>query len=130
MNGIQGIGIDIVQHDRFRSAQERWGESFIRRLFHASEIEYCESKAHSWQHFAGRFAVKEAVSKALGTGIGEKLSWLDMRVLRNESGAPYLELAEKQGLPPSSRVLISFSHSRDYSIAQAIVLAEELTGDL
>lgn len=119
---IQGIGIDIVQNDRFRAAMERWGTSLLERLFHPDEIEYCESKAKSWEHYAGRFAVKEAVSKALGTGIGEQLGWRDMRILRGP-GAPTLQLSGKPGLPSSDRILISMSHSREYSVGQALLLA-------
>jgi holo-[acyl-carrier protein] synthase len=119
---VQGVGVDLVEHVRIREALERWGDSFKQRIFHEIEITYCESQAQPWLHYAGRFAVKEAVSKAMGTGIGEHLNWLDMVVEKNEkSGAPNLRFLKcRDGVRRD--VLISLSHTEHYSVAQAVIV--------
>ena len=82
-----GTGVDLVENDRVRGMLERWGDRFRDRVFLADEQEYCESKAAPWLYYAGRYAVKEAVSKAFGTGIGPSLGWLDMEVVKDAATA-------------------------------------------
>lgn len=125
-NGVQGVGVDLVEHVRIREALDRWGDSFKHRIFHEIEITYCEGRAQPWLHYAGRFAVKEAVSKAMGTGIGEHLNWLDMVVEKNEqSGAPQLRFLKcRDGIRRD--VLISLSHTEHYSVAQAVIVGSSL----
>jgi holo-[acyl-carrier protein] synthase len=99
-------------------------------VFLSSEQAYCDDKASPWLYYAGRFAVKEAVSKAFGTGIGPSLGWLDIEVVRNpESGAPSVgltphgrELARQQGV---DRVLISLSHTHHFAVAHALLVGQE-----
>ncbi len=125
---IFGIGIDVVEVDRIAAAIERHGESFLAKLFTTSERDYCASKKNAALHFAARFAAKEAVSKALGTGIGSQAGWLDLEIIREESGAPKLLLhgaaaafAEKNGV---TNIQISLTHARDYAAANAVAMGE------
>jgi len=85
---IFGIGIDVVEVGRIRSSMEEFGEAFAKRIFTPAEREYCESQKRPALHYAARFAAKEAVAKAFGTGIGKDLGWLDMEVVRRDSGEP------------------------------------------
>jgi holo-[acyl-carrier protein] synthase len=124
-----GTGIDLVENDRMQALLGRWGGKFKDRVFLPSEQRYCEAKAFPWLHYAGRFAVKEAVSKAFGTGFGPNIGWLDIEVLRHQgTGAPSVrlrdkaqELAEGRGV---GTVLVSLAHTRNYAVAQALLLAK------
>lgn len=130
MRGVLGVGVDLVENDRIKESIERWGDRFKERVFCETERGYCEDKAEPWRHYAGRFAVKEAVSKAFGTGIGEHLGWLDIEVLRHpDTGAPSVQLspracdlAQQRG---GGEVLVSLSHTRRYAVAQAILVTRE-----
>lgn len=123
---VLGTGIDLVENDRMKETLGAWNARFKNRVFLPNEQEYCESKAEPWRHYAGRFAVKEAVTKAFGTGVGEHLGWLDIEVLRDaRTGAPSVrlsgkgaELARARGV---QRVLISLSHTRHYAVAHALL---------
>lgn len=123
---IYGIGIDVVEIDRIESAIRAQGELFLRKLFTAGERQYCDQQKRPGMHYAARFAAKEAASKALGTGIGGKAGWLDMEVLRDESGAPSIRFSGKaaeflraQGI---AEVQVSLSHARDYAAANAVAI--------
>jgi len=125
---IFGIGIDVVEVERIASAIERHGEPFLSRLFTTSERDYCMAQKKPALHYAARFAAKEAVSKALGTGIGGDAGWLDLEITRDALGAPALKLsgtaqlfASAQGI---SEIKISLTHAREYAAANAIALAE------
>ncbi len=121
-----GTGIDLVETDRFRDVLSRWDERFLSRVFLPDEQAYCHSKSQPEQHFAGRFAIKEAVSKAFMTGIGEHLGWLDIEVVRDATtGAPSVMLhgkastfAHQKGV---TRILASLSHTRHYAVASVIL---------
>lgn len=90
---IVGIGVDIVQVRRIAETLEKHGERFERRLFTEEEIAYCRSRAaRSAEHFAARFAAKEAFSKALGTGLADGIRWRDIGVSREPSGRPIFTL--------------------------------------
>jgi len=123
---IFGIGIDVVEVERIASAIERHGEPFLAKLFTANERAYCETQKKSALHYAARFAAKEAVSKALGTGIGGQAGWLDLEVTRDSAGAPKLvllgsaaEFANQNGI---TDIQISLTHARDYAAANAIAI--------
>lgn len=125
---IFGIGIDVVEVDRIASAIERHGEPFLSRLFTPAERDYCAAQKNPALHYAARFAAKEAVSKALGTGIGGEAGWLDLEIVRDVTGAPTLALhgaaaafARSQGITDTR---ISLSHARDYAAANAVAVAE------
>ncbi|MBC7979998.1 MAG: holo-ACP synthase [Armatimonadetes bacterium] len=123
---IYGIGIDVVEVERIETAIARQGESFVRRLFTVAEREYCEKQRRPGMHFAARFAAKEAVSKALGTGIGGNAGWLELEVVREESGAPKMvfhgaaaNFLISEGI---AEVRVSLSHARDYAAANAVAV--------
>jgi holo-[acyl-carrier protein] synthase len=125
---IYGIGIDVVEVDRIASAIERHGEPFLAKLFTTAERAYCAAQKKPELHYAARFAAKEAVSKALGTGIGGQAGWLDLEITRDPAGAPKLRLqgaaavfAESQGI---TEIQISLTHAREYAAANAIALAD------
>ena len=125
---IFGIGIDVVEVDRIASAIERLGEPFLAKLFTTNERDYCDAQKKSALHYAARFAAKEAVSKALGTGIGGQADWLDLEITRDPSGAPKLvlqgnaaEFAKQHGI---TEIQISLTHAREYAAANAIAIAK------
>jgi holo-[acyl-carrier protein] synthase len=128
---VLAVGIDLVESDRVRRAIETWGDRFVGRVFRTDECAYCNRQAAPWRHFAGRFAVKEAVAKAFGTGIGDSLGWKDVEVARNDrTGAPAVtlhgrgrRLAARRGV---TRVLVSLAHGRDLAIAQATLVGGEV----
>lgn len=123
-----GIGIDVVEVERIAEALERHGGAFGERIFTERERAYCSSQKRPALHYAARFAAKEAVAKAFGTGIGKDLGWLDMEIVRRPSGEPALELsgvgkayAESIGI---TDVKISLTHARDYAAANAVALGD------
>ena len=127
---VLGIGVDLVENDRMLQMLRRWGSNFKNRVFLAREQQYCDAKACPWHHYAGRFAVKEAVSKAFGTGVGPQLAWLDVEVVTDTfSGAPSVRLSEKGKKLAENinagEILISLSHTRNYSVAQALLTERE-----
>lgn len=119
---IVGIGVDIVEIDRFKTLIERWGERLLNRIFTQREIDYCLSKGNPYQHFAGRFAAKEAISKAISTGWGGIFRWKDVEILNNENGKPvvivYNQLREQFNF---CLFHVSISHSLNYAVSFAIV---------
>ena len=89
---ILGNGIDIIEVARIASSFEKFGEKFVNRILLPDEIVYCLSHRNPAPFLAVRFAAKEAISKAFGTGIGAALGWQDMEIRREESGKPYVVL--------------------------------------
>ncbi len=123
---IVGIGLDMVETKRIADMIERWGSQFKNRIYTVAEQSYCDLKRNPSLSYAGRWAIKEAVSKAFGTGIGTSLSWLDIGVENNEkSGAPLVVLSEKGHKFAESKnistIMVSLSHTDDHAIAQAII---------
>ena len=123
---ILGTGIDMVEIERIESSIAQFGDKFLQRVFLPEEIAYASSCNFSAPHFAARFAAKEAVSKAFGTGIGEELGWHDMEVGRSASGQPTLHL-HGQGIKLASsrgvkEVMISLTHTKTSAAAVAILI--------
>jgi holo-[acyl-carrier protein] synthase len=122
---ILGVGIDIIEVERIRSSYERFGERFVNRILLSGEMAYCLSHRDPGPFLAARFAAKEAISKAFGTGIGAELGWQDMEIGRKRTGEPYVILSEKgQGLLKSRggrAVLISLSHTQAHAAAMAVL---------
>ncbi|MCU0785317.1 MAG: holo-ACP synthase [Verrucomicrobia bacterium] len=122
---ILGLGIDIIEVARVQTSVERFGERFLKRILLPDEIAYCQSHKTPAPFIAARFAAKEAISKAFGTGIGAQLGWHDMEVKRKESGEPFVVLHGKGEALMQKRggraVLISLSHTDNYSAAVAIL---------
>lgn len=122
---ILGTGIDIIEVARIASSYEQFGERFVNRLLLPSEIAYCLSYRNPAAFLAVRFAAKEAVSKAFGTGIGAELGWQDMEICRKESGEPYVKLhgkgAELFAARGAKRLHVSLTHTENYAAATAIL---------
>jgi holo-[acyl-carrier protein] synthase len=125
---ILGLGIDIIEVARIQASYEKFGERFVNRILLPDEISYCLSHRVPGPFLAVRFAAKEAVSKAFGTGIGAQLSWHDMEVGRKESGEPFVilhaggqKLLQARG---ARAVLISLSHTQNYAAAVATLEGE------
>lgn len=121
---ILGVGTDIVEIVRIGRLIERHGDHFLQRVFTDEEIRYCQRRREYLQHFAGRWAAKEAVSKVLGTGFARGVRWQDIEVVTETTGQPQIELhggvkelAERRGLV---RLWISISHCRAYATAMAV----------
>jgi len=112
---ILGTGIDIVEINRIQKAVERWGDGFLNHVFTPSEIQHAKKFKFPYQHYAGRFAAKEAVFKAMGNS---HLSWHDLTITNDTNGKP---LCRYKNSDFKHRLLISISHSRDYAVASAIV---------
>ena len=107
---------------------ERHGELFVQRVYTPREIEYCRSRRMAMQHFTGRWAAKEAILKALGTGWRQGISWRDIEVLNGASGRPTAtlaggtqDIAERMGIVA---VLVSISHCRTHATAHAVAVDE------
>lgn len=127
MNVI-GIGTDIIECLRIAQMIERHGELFLMRVFTPHEIEYCSARKAATQHYAGRFAAKEAVLKALGTGWTRGIGWQDIEVRNEFGGRPRIALAggarevcEQLGI---AQMLISISHCRTHATAYALALGK------
>ena len=122
---ILGTGIDIIEVARIQTSFEKFGDRFVNRILRPNEIAYCLSHRAPGPFLAARFAAKEAISKAFGTGIGAQLGWLDMEVARKESGEPYVILHDK-GLEllatrGGRHVHLSLSHTQGHAAAVAIL---------
>jgi holo-[acyl-carrier protein] synthase len=124
---ILGTGIDIIEVARIKASRERFGERFLKRILRPDEIAYCLSFRNPAPFLAARFAAKEAISKAFGTGIGKHLGWQDLEVGRKESGEPFVilhaggaTLLEQRG---GRIVHLSLSHTETYAAAVAILEA-------
>jgi holo-[acyl-carrier protein] synthase len=124
MNVI-GIGVDLVECARIQHSLDRFGDRFLHRIFTDGEIEYSQSMKFPGRHLAARFAAKEAVSKAFGTGIGKAMGWRDIDVRKKPSGEPFLvfsggaeELARKGGV---TSALITLSHTDHHAMAMIVL---------
>jgi holo-[acyl-carrier protein] synthase len=117
------VGIDLIEIARVRRALERHGDGFRRRCFTAAERAYCESKPNPAQHYAGRFAAKEAVGKAIGSGV--YFTWLEIEIRGRPKPGVHLSgrtaaFAERVG---AGQIEVSMTHSRELAAAVAVVLA-------
>jgi len=117
----RGIGIDILEIERMRGSIDRHGQHFLNRIFTQEEQDYCFKFQDPVPHFTGRFAAKEAIVKALGTGFGAHISWHDIEIRNDELGKPTATfkdtIKEKFHNP---EILISISHSQNYATAVAL----------
>ena len=122
---ILGIGIDLIEVARIEASYERFGERFLGRILLPGEISYCLSHKKPGPFLAARFAAKEAISKAFGTGIGAQLGWQDLEVCRKESGEPFVVLHGKGKKLFEERdaknLLISLSHTAQHATAMAVL---------
>lgn len=120
---VQNIGNDIIEVARIKKAWIRHGERFLNKIFTKKEQAYCLSKkAFPERHLAGRFAAKEAISKALGSGIG-LISWTDLEIINDPAGRPVVWLSNHaKELFNQPQIHISISHCHEYATAVAILL--------
>ena len=122
---IVGVGIDIVEIDRLQAALERHGDQMRQRTFSVAEIQYCDQRANKFQHYAARFAAKEALFKAIGTGWTEGITWLDAEVCNQPNGKPKLMLSgralEEATQLGVIKIWISLTHTNRYAAAQVIL---------
>lgn len=120
---MKGLGNDLVELDRIREIIAKHPQRFIERLLTKEEQDYSEKFHDKIPHIAGRFAAKEAVAKALGTGFGEELAMTDFWILNDSRGKPEVYFSEKiQESFNKPKVMLSISHGRDYATAVAIWL--------
>jgi holo-[acyl-carrier protein] synthase len=129
MSNIIGIGTDITECLRIARMIERHGELFISRVYTPVEIEYCQNRKQSTQHFAGRWAAKEAILKAIGTGWVRGISWRDIEIRSEPSGKPVVgvrggvkEVVERLEV---AQILVSISHCHTHATAYAIALGRD-----
>lgn len=122
------IGVDIVEVPRVERLIRKY-ERVQERLFTEPEIHYCRARRNCYEHMAARFAAKEAVLKALGTGLGSGMRWTDVEVVNEEGGRPYVRLggavaafAERHGV---QQLEVSLSHTTGLALAQAMAVRAE-----
>ena len=117
-------GIDIIEISRIKESIESLGQRFLNKIYTDKEIEYCESKGRAkYEHYAARFAVKEAVFKAVSEEVKDKysISWKDIETLNDEKGRPRTEilfLSNKR----LENIDVSISHCKEYAVANVVVL--------
>lgn len=122
---IESVGIDLVDIKRIKVAIDRYGERFTHRVFTPWEIEYCLSKINPASSFAGRFAVKEAVFKAIGTGFAEGVKWTSVEVVNDRKGQPQVRLGRAiRNHIGDKKIVISLSHTSEYAVASAILVSD------
>jgi len=113
---ISGTGIDIIEIERINKAIKRWGKNFLEHIFNPEEIEYASQQHFPAQHYAARFAAKEAVLKAFGDNA--HIGWKDIKILNDKNGRPLCVYADKKF---KKQILISISHTKIYAVASAII---------
>jgi len=121
---IVGLGIDVAEVKRIQAVIESQREKFLRRVYTANEAAYCEQFKNKYERYAGRFAVKEAAMKALGTGWSRGVRWVDVEVVRQKGGRPTLALkgearkiADALGV---KNIAVSITHTAEHAFAQVI----------
>jgi holo-[acyl-carrier protein] synthase len=124
---VIGIGTDIVECQRIADMIDKHDTAFLAKVYSAREMEYCAARKAAVQHYAGRWAAKEAILKAMGTGWANGIQWIDIEILNDGAGKPHvslhgagLEVAQAQGI---SQVLISISHCQAFAVAFATAVA-------
>lgn len=124
---IVGLGVDVVEVDRVEAMLTRHRSRFVTRVFTAGEVEHSKGRRSRAQHLAARFACKEAVMKALGTGLSAGITWHDVEVVTEASGKPALVLhGVAKRIARTQRIkrwTISLSHTRHHAVAVAIAQA-------
>ena len=118
-------GTDIIEISRIKESIEKYGQSFLDRIYSPREIEYCEKKGNvKYQHYAARFASKEAVAKMFGTGFNGAFEWKEIEVLNDDLGKPQINLynGAKRMFDEEKleKIEISISHCKEYAVAMVI----------
>jgi holo-[acyl-carrier protein] synthase len=119
---IYGIGIDLVSVARIRTALDRYPERFRNRVFTPAEVRFCETLGDKYPSYAGRFAAKEAFSKALGTGLRGAIGWTEIDVVDNERMRPTIRVSGRaEKILAGRKVHTSISHLPDYATAIVVI---------
>jgi len=119
---IRGIGVDVVDVERMKKTLQDQGDTFISKVFTETEITYCRSRKNPHEHFAARFAAKEAVSKAMQKGWSGEFRWKDIEVMNEPSGAPRIVLyGELAQLLEGAKIHLSLSHTEKTVVAFSII---------
>lgn len=120
-------GIDMIEVNRIQESMERLGDKFATKVFTAKEILYCDSKKNmKYQHFAARFAAKEAIFKAMSDLLEDKyeISWTDVEILDDERGKPRVSFLSGKEYP-IEQIDVSLSHLKEFAVASCVVLSKE-----
>ncbi len=120
---ILGIGIDIIEIDRIKKSIENYGDAFLNKIYTKTELDYCLSKKNKYQHFAARFAAKEAIYKAMSTATGFSFQWVDLEIFNEPNGMPRVKLLGKltEFLGDDKDLKITMSHSENYVTCFAVL---------
>ena len=120
------LGLDLVEVDRIRGLLQRTGDAFKQKIFTAEEVAYCDANADPAIHYAARWAAKEAVAKALGTGFSDGVSWADIAVQRQPNGAPQIHLSGRAAALAAAlgiqKWLLALTHTHTTAAASAVGL--------
>lgn len=119
---IDGIGVDIIEIERIQHSIDEYGESFLSKLFTLNEIKYCAAKPFPTQHYAARFAAKEALSKAVATGWGGEFEWKNVEIVNSPAGKPdFMFYGHTAEVLKGHSVFLSMSHSDNTVIAFVVI---------
>ena len=118
-------GTDIIEIERVKNSIESIGKKFIEEIYTQKEIEYCESKKNAkYQHYAARFAAKEAIFKAVSKLLNNKfdISWKNSEIINDENGRPYINFLDTKIMEKIEDIDISISHCKEYAVATVVVM--------
>lgn len=118
-------GTDIIEIERVKNSIENIGKKFIEEIYTQKEIEYCESKKNAkYQHYAARFAAKEAIFKAVSKLLNNKfdISWKNAEIINDENGRPYINFLNTKIMEKIEDIDISISHCKEYAVATVVVM--------
>jgi holo-[acyl-carrier protein] synthase len=123
---VLGIGIDIIEIERIKKSVDEYGDHFLNKIYTKVEIDYSQSKANKYQHYAARFAAKEAIYKALSNDTDKVYSWQDVEIYNEVNGLPKVNFfgALKDYLNEDKQLKISMSHSENYVTCVAILYSK------
>lgn len=116
------IGIDIIEVARIEATEKKFGQRFLDRVFTDREISFCEKRKNRCEAYAARFACKEAILKAIGTGKSPGIRWKDMEIIDDGHHAPIVKLKGKvREIVGSNKIILSLSHIKEYAVAVALL---------
>lgn len=116
------IGVDIIEVSRIKDAVKKWNNKFLNRIFTEKEQKFCEARKNKFQSYAGKFAVKEALLKAFGTGLSQNIKWKDIEIIGDKKGKPKVNVFGKaKKLVRGREILLSISHTKEYAVAFVIL---------
>jgi len=125
---VISIGVDLCDISRLSKLISEHDDQFLKKVFTVAEISYCSPKANGVVNFAARFAAKEALLKALGTGLRSGTNWKDVEVLNDELGKPYFKFHGKiAGQLSRHKVLLSLAHTAENAMAFVVIEGEPFT---